>query len=336
MPYAILRFQKKKSGGVSACYSHNERKKETYKSNPDIDPTRKSDNYHLVLPKQTYAREIRRMVKSAGCKTRSNSTVMVETLITASPAFMKALPKQEQREYFGRALQFMESKIGKDNIISAVVHMDEKTPHMHLSFCPITPRKRLSAKEYLGNQAQLSRWQTEYHAAMSARWPRLERGISALITKRKNIPTWLFKMADRLDKQAVGIESALAGINPLNAKKQRDSALAMLADWLPDAMRFTAQIKTVDDHIKALERAEQEAKSRAKDAERSADGRVDTAVTHMQGKVDAKDGELQEARREARRLKQQLRNAETLIYSIPLELREKLMNKQKSDRERNQ
>ena len=332
MPYAILRFKKTKAGGVRAAYSHNERRKEAYKSNPDIDAARKSDNYHLVMPKQTYHAEVKQMIAAAGCKVRSNSTVMVETLITASPEFMKALPKQEQREYFQKALQFMESKIGKDNMISAVVHMDEKTPHMHLSFCPITPNKRLSAKEYLGNQAQLSRWQTEYHAAMSARWPQLERGISSLITKRKHIPTWLFKMADRLDKQAVEIESALAGINPLNAKKQRDSALSILADWLPDAMRFTAQIKTVDGHIKALERAEQEAKARAKDAERSADGRVDNAVTHMQGKVDAKDEELQEARREAVRLKQQLRRAETMIYSIPLEMREKLMNKHKDER----
>ena len=57
MSYAILRFKKCKSGGVTAAYAHNERKKESYKSNPDIVPERKPDNYHLVLPKQTYLRE---------------------------------------------------------------------------------------------------------------------------------------------------------------------------------------------------------------------------------------------------------------------------------------
>ena len=80
MPYAILRFQKKKSGGVAACYKHNERKKEAYKSNPDINPQMGPDNYHLVLPKQTYQREVRRMIQAAGCKTRCNSPVMVETI----------------------------------------------------------------------------------------------------------------------------------------------------------------------------------------------------------------------------------------------------------------
>jgi hypothetical protein len=124
MPYAILRFKKCKSGGVTAAYAHNERKKEAYKSNPDIDLSRKPDNYHLVLPKQTYLREVKRMIAAAGCKQRSNSTVMVETLITASPEFMQGLAPPEQRAYFERALAFVESKIGKDNIIAATVHMD--------------------------------------------------------------------------------------------------------------------------------------------------------------------------------------------------------------------
>jgi len=143
MPYAILRFQKCKSGSVSARCAHNERKKEAYKSNPDIDAARISENYHFIQPNQTYSREAKRMIQAAGCKTRSNSTIMVETLITASPGFMNALPPREQWEYFQKAFDFMEKKIGRDNIISAVVHSDEKTLHLHLSFCPITPDKKL-------------------------------------------------------------------------------------------------------------------------------------------------------------------------------------------------
>ena len=50
MPYAILRFQKRKAGSVASCERHNERKKEAYKSNPDIDTERLKDNYHLVPP----------------------------------------------------------------------------------------------------------------------------------------------------------------------------------------------------------------------------------------------------------------------------------------------
>ncbi len=112
MPYAILRFKKCKMGGINAAYAHNERKKESYKSNPDIMPERKAENYHLVLPKQTYRREVQRLIHATGCKTRSNSTVIVETLITASPEFMGALSPPEQREFFQRALEFVGSRVG--------------------------------------------------------------------------------------------------------------------------------------------------------------------------------------------------------------------------------
>lgn len=100
MPYAILRFQKRKAGSVASCERHNERKKEAYKSNPDIDTERSKDNYHLVPPpRYTYKKEINRMVKEAGCKVRRDSVMMVETLITASPEFMNSLPPEEQKEY---------------------------------------------------------------------------------------------------------------------------------------------------------------------------------------------------------------------------------------------
>ena len=152
MPYAILRFQKRKAGGVAACERHNERKKEAYKSNPDIDMERSKNNYHLVKPpRYTYKKEINQMVKEAGCKVRKDSVMMVETLITASPEFMNSLPPEEQKAYFQTALDFISERVGKQNILSAVVHMDERTPHMHLCFVPLTPDNKLSAKSILAN-----------------------------------------------------------------------------------------------------------------------------------------------------------------------------------------
>ena len=113
MPYAILRFQKRKAGGVAACERHNERKKEAYKSNPDIDMERSKNNYHLVAPpKYTYKKEINRKVAEAGCRTRKDSVMMVETLITASPEFMNSLPPKEQKAYFTMALDFISERVG--------------------------------------------------------------------------------------------------------------------------------------------------------------------------------------------------------------------------------
>ena len=253
MPYAILRFQKRKAGGVAACERHNERKKEAYKSNPDIDMERSKNNYHLVKPlRYTYKKEINRMVAEAGCRTRKDSVMMVETLITASPEFMNQLPPEEQKAYFTMALDFISERVGEKNILSAVVHMDERTPHMHLCFVPITPDNKLSAKTILGNQKSLSEWQTAYHERMSSRWNQLERGQSSMETKRKHIPTWLYKLGGRLDKQYAEIVSALSDINAFNAGKKRDKALELIAAWLPDVEKFSKEISKQSAYIDRL------------------------------------------------------------------------------------
>lgn len=253
MPYAILRFQKRKAGSIASCERHNERRKEAYKSNPDIDVERSKRNYHLVNPpRYTYKKEINRMVKEAGCKVRRDSVMMVETLITASPEFMNSLPPEEQKKYFTMALDFIAERVGRQNILSAVVHMDEKTPHMHLCFVPITPDNRLSAKAFLGNQKSLSQWQSDYHERMSSRWDELERGQSSMETGRKHIPTWLFKMGTRLDKQYEEIVSALSDINAFNAGKKRDKALELLASWLPEMEKFSKEIHKQDSYIESL------------------------------------------------------------------------------------
>ena len=232
---------------------HNERKKEAYKSNPDIDMERSKNNYHLIAPpKYTYKKEINRMVAEAGCRTRKDSVMMVETLITASPEFMNQLPPEEQKAYFQTALDFISERVGKQNILSAVVHMDERTPHMHLCFVPITPDNKLSAKAILGNQKSLSEWQTAYHERMSSRWNQLERGQSSMETKRKHVPTWLYKLGGRLDKQYEEIVSALSDINAFNAGKKRDKALDLLSAWLPDVEKFSKEIGKQQAYIDSL------------------------------------------------------------------------------------
>ena len=255
MPYAILRFKKHPRGTVSHMENHNERKKEKYKSNPDIDTERIKNNYHLIKPDGTYHQEINRRIKAAGCRVRKDSNLMIETLITASPEFMKELSEEQQREYFMHALTFISAEVDAKNIFSAVVHMDESNPHMHLCFTPITPDNRLSAKIIMGDPKKLSEWQDKYHAHMSAKYPSLERGIPANISKRKHLPVRLFKQAKRLEEQMDGIRQALSDVTVFNAGKKREEALQMLAKWLPSAESFSRTVKKNEEEIKALEAA---------------------------------------------------------------------------------
>ena len=250
--YGILRFKKYKGPAISPIEAHNERTKEQYASNPDIDVNRSRYNFHLVQPQSKYRAEADRMITAAHCRVRKDSVRVVEALVTASPEFFKGKSHSEVKAYFEYALKFLESKQSPDTFLSAVVHMDERTPHMHLCFVPITPDNKLSAKTILGNQKSLSEWQTAYHERMSSRWNQLERGQSSMETKRKHVPTWLYKLGGRLDKQYEEIVSALSDINAFNAGKKRDKALELIAAWLPDVEKFSKEISKQSAYINSL------------------------------------------------------------------------------------
>ena len=187
-----MRFAKQK-GGAGALEAHHERTKEKYASNPDIDTGRSKNNFHIVKPEMSYKRESDSRIAAAGCKTRKDSVRFVDTLITASPDFFKRKELEEVKAYFRTAADFLSRKIGGGNIFSAVVHMDERTPHMHLCFTPITEDGRLSAKEIIGNRIQLTKWQDDFFSYMVKTYPDLERGESASETGRQHIPTRIFK-----------------------------------------------------------------------------------------------------------------------------------------------
>ena len=110
--YAILRFAKYKGPEIGHIEAHNERTKEKYASNPDVDTSRSHLNFQLVSPERKYRAEAEKQIAEAGCRTRSDSVRVVE------------------------ALGFIQEHQDPKTIISAVVHMDEKTPHMHLCFVP--------------------------------------------------------------------------------------------------------------------------------------------------------------------------------------------------------
>ena len=312
--YAILRFSKCKAGGVASTDRHNERKKSVYKSNPDIDMERSKLNYHLVKPEGTYSSVYKKMISEAGCRTRSNSTVMVETLITASPDYISAMSADEQRQFFERAADFIYAKIGKHNIISAVVHMDEKTPHMHLSFCPITEDGRLSAKDILGNKAQLSKWQDEFYAYMVQYYPKISRGLPSYITHRKHIPTYLFKQAKDLEQIYPKLLESLNNINAFNAGKKREEAIAFLGKHMPILTKLTAQLTMTDDYIRELERSK---------------GNLEETLSSKEITIADMEAEIFALEYKVSQLNNSQRKAQAILERVPRDVMEKLKTKPK-------
>lgn len=263
--YAILRFEKHKGNPARPLEAHHERQKEKYASNPDIDMSKSKYNFHIIKPEGRYYHFIQSRIEQAGCRTRKDSTRFVDTLITASPEFFKGKTREQTEAYFQRAANFLIQRVGRENVVSAVVHMDERTPHMHLTFVPLTKDNRLCAKEILGNRASLSRWQDDFHACIVKALPDLERGESSRQTGRRHIPTRLFKQAVSLSKQAAVIEKTLDGINVMNAGKKKEEVLTMLKKWFPQMENFSSQLKkykvTINDLLEENKKLETRAKA---------------------------------------------------------------------------
>ena len=76
--YAILRFAKYKGPEIGHIEAHNERTKEKYASNPDIDTSRSHLNFHLIQPERKYRAEAEKQIAKAGCRTRKDSVRVVE------------------------------------------------------------------------------------------------------------------------------------------------------------------------------------------------------------------------------------------------------------------
>ena len=258
-----------------------------------------------MTPRWSYEQEIKHRIQTAGCRVRKDSVKFVDTLVTVSPEFAKA-HEAEMPEYFRRAFDFLKERVGEENIISAVVHMDEKTPHMHLCFVPLTRDKRLSAKEILGNKKSMIRWQDDFYACMAERWPELERGTPAVETKRRHLTPQWYKKVTAMDAKLELLEATLNNINVFNAGKKREEAVALLAQLLPDVESFQIETQRMQK-IVALSISQQRRCTEENEALKSELAFERRKSFEQRAKLDA--------------LEKRYKRAEMLLNSVPKEIR---------------
>ena len=269
-----MRFAKYKGPEIGNIEAHNERRKEQYSSNPDVDTSKSGQNIHLLTPQRSYRAEAEKQIAEAGCKTRSDSVRMVEALITASPEFFKKKGRQETVEYFSHALDFIKAHQNPETILSAVVHMDEKTPHMHLCFIPLTEDKRLSAKEIVGNKKKLTQWQDEFWKHMVGKYPELERGKSAGETGRQHIPPQLYKEAVHLNSLRDRLTELLSTTNILNAKAHTREIELLLDKYIPGVEAMKTKLKKYSMEYRELTEKNAELSQQLKDAQEAGKERI--------------------------------------------------------------
>ena len=189
MSYAICRVQKIKISGIGGLQAHNQREHEKSYTNPDIDWSRKNLNYTLTENTQNINFNVRADERIAQAYTgkkavRKDAVKLCEALFTSDKTFFDKLTEQEQKHFFQDCYEWACNRYGKNNIISAIVHLDENTPHMHVDFVPITYDGRLSAKAVIGSKNDLQAMQDDYYEKIGKPWG-LERGERADFTDPK-------------------------------------------------------------------------------------------------------------------------------------------------------
>lgn len=169
--FCIMRTEKRKRTDLGGIQKENLRTATEY--NNKVSPG--MDILNVTLKESNnWLQDINREITAAGAKARANSVLALDTLYTASPEFFQGKTNEQNDNFFKDCLQFHENHFG--HIISAVIHYDETTPHLHIISVPLTEDSRLSARDVIGNKAKMSKTQDAFFEQVGRGYG-LERGI---------------------------------------------------------------------------------------------------------------------------------------------------------------
>lgn len=204
MSYAIIRNEKLTRAQAMGAYKHNERKTRNH-SNKNINSTKTELNYYLKKNELSYIKEFDKIKEKYDLKgqIRSNSNIMCEMVFTSDQKFFDKIGYEESKRYFEESYKFIceYKNLGEQNIISAVVHMDEDTPHMHLLFIPVihtTDKQgnkidKVCCRDFWKGKNSYRDLQNAYFKHISGKGFKLERGELVEVTNREHYSVQEYK-----------------------------------------------------------------------------------------------------------------------------------------------
>ena len=258
--YLVCHMEKYHKQDVAPIEKENERD-ENYKSdNPQIDSERTRNNYRFTpYFGKTYTEFINGRIKELGLSPRKDAVVMNSFVLGSDKTFFDGLAKIEQYNFFSDCHKFFAERYGEENIIAAVVHNDETTPHMHLNLMPVTKDGRLCSKQ-LFDKPQLRQLQTDFYEAVGKRWG-LQRGKEG--SQKKHLSTAEYKAKKIIDRaEAIREENqvyvdalteAKSGNIPRKRGKLQEQVIALTANNADLSKRLT---KSMDETLEYARKAE--------------------------------------------------------------------------------
>lgn len=199
MSYSICRIAKIKATGVTGIQVHDRREKGVSHTNEDIDWDRVKENVDLINQQERFRTVISKRIESLNLPKaiRKDATVMCQCLLTSDSMFFEKMTRSEQTDFFKKGLEFVADRYGKENLVSATIHYDEKTPHMHVNFVPVTADGRLSARD-LFSPKQLRTLQDDYNRTCREHGYDLKRG--ELHSQKEHLSVEEYKVSTRYDE----------------------------------------------------------------------------------------------------------------------------------------
>lgn len=174
-PSTLAMHITKHKNGTRGQQRHNERKEGQKHRNRNIDDSRTKDNVWLTPDDgKTFNERIQSILEenyTGKRKPRSDAIKMCEITVQIGGDLTENGTEEEQVEALKQAFEELRDQYGEKNIVSAVIHVDETTPHLHFDFVPITPKGGLSAREVVGDRAQMRKTQARFLEAMQQRVP---------------------------------------------------------------------------------------------------------------------------------------------------------------------
>lgn len=169
--FAICRIEKlKSSGNIGGLNSHLTRTMEV----PNCDKELSWLN-HREVGSNDLNLDIQKRLEAAKIIPRKNAVLAVEHLLTASPEYFKLNKVQREGKkpnltgnvqdynvFKSNAIEWLNERYGKENVVNITVHLDETTPHIHAIVVPIDSKGKLNARSFFGGRDKMREMQDSY------------------------------------------------------------------------------------------------------------------------------------------------------------------------------
>lgn len=245
MSYAIIRNANYKKDNLAGLYKHNERKNSNY-SNKDINKNNSINNYAIKQCYTSYSNALKTLQKKNNLQGRiiKTTNVLCEFIITSDKEFFEKIGEEETKRYFQTAYNFVANYKGlrEENILSAKVHMDESTPHLHLVFIPVIHKldeksgkqiNKIACSEYWKGKDSYKRLQDNFYDYITSNGFDLERGKSREI---EHISTEKLKQITNYDN--IKYELTHEKVQPVSTKN-----ISLILEQNKELIEYTNKLK---------------------------------------------------------------------------------------------